>query len=260
MPFPPAERVIYTQNPIELVTCRLDFPPILKIDSDVPHMFQELIRAEFPIYDEIHNATMSLDISAPLLGIPISQLSGLGAAKNHVFTSEDDNWKVELSRSSVALVTRDYGRWEIFEAKLCKLLQGLSDIYKPSYYTRVGLRYIDLFKRSKLGLSAFEWKDLIEEPFCGILASDISKHAKMVDTIFDIHLNDSIGTATIATKTRNDASNEECFTLDIDFWDAPRVETDEAIAKLRLFNKHSTNLMQFAIKSKLHDAMEPKKP
>ncbi len=52
MPFPSANRVIFKRNPLKEVICQLRFPPILKIDSEIPANFQDLIRNEFPKYKE----------------------------------------------------------------------------------------------------------------------------------------------------------------------------------------------------------------
>ena len=48
MPFPEAKRIIYRKNPLDQVICQLRFPPILKIDAEVPAKFQDRIRGDFP--------------------------------------------------------------------------------------------------------------------------------------------------------------------------------------------------------------------
>ena len=52
MPFPETERVIYEKNPLNKVICQLRYPPILRIDSEVPSKFQDAIIDNFPLYNE----------------------------------------------------------------------------------------------------------------------------------------------------------------------------------------------------------------
>ena len=55
MPFPEVRRVIYKKSPLDRVICQLKFPPVLRIDADMPVEFQDCIRREFPNYDEKSN-------------------------------------------------------------------------------------------------------------------------------------------------------------------------------------------------------------
>ena len=52
MPFPEKQRVIYKKNPLNKVICQFRFPPILRIDSEIPSSFQDSIRSDFPLYQE----------------------------------------------------------------------------------------------------------------------------------------------------------------------------------------------------------------
>jgi uncharacterized protein (TIGR04255 family) len=49
MTFPETPRVIYAQNPLVEVICQLKFPPILRIETELPAIFQESIRKEYPL-------------------------------------------------------------------------------------------------------------------------------------------------------------------------------------------------------------------
>lgn len=52
MPFPNSPRVIYRKNPLEQVICQIRFPSILRIDTEIPAAFQELVRSQFPLFEE----------------------------------------------------------------------------------------------------------------------------------------------------------------------------------------------------------------
>lgn len=60
MPFPEVKRVIYKKNPLHQVICQLRFPPILKVDAEIPSIFQEKIRGEFPNFKETTEVNMEL--------------------------------------------------------------------------------------------------------------------------------------------------------------------------------------------------------
>lgn len=44
--------MIDRQKTMEAVSCQLQFPVILKIDSEMPYLFQEKIRDEFPLFEQ----------------------------------------------------------------------------------------------------------------------------------------------------------------------------------------------------------------
>src|SRR4051794_35988880 len=60
MAFPDAPRVLYEINPLDEVVCQLKFPPVLRIDAEMPVGFQEAIRAQFPLYRAEPTASRNL--------------------------------------------------------------------------------------------------------------------------------------------------------------------------------------------------------
>lgn len=62
--------------------------------------------------------------------------------------------------------------WEDFKERLITPLQKLLEIYKPAFFERVGLRYVDAFQRSKLGLQSSSWAELIQPFALGFLSND----------------------------------------------------------------------------------------
>ena len=71
MAFPEAPRVLYELNPLHEVICQLRFPPVLRIETEVPSGFQERIRASFPYYE----AKPSLKLPAGLPPDVVSSFS-----------------------------------------------------------------------------------------------------------------------------------------------------------------------------------------
>ncbi len=266
MPFPKSNRIIYKKNPLDKVICQLRFPPILKIDKEIPADFQEIIRKEFPIFSETtdfgydipQNKTNKekLDPEALkklLFQPPIEN-------KNYLFSSEDDIWKINLTRTFIALSTDKYERWETFIKKLLIPLETIIKIYEPAYFTRIGLRYIDNIKRSDLGLERHSWDDLIQPYILGMLSStDIKENVENFESRYSITLNDNKGQVRILTKFFEDPINKEkCYMIDSDFSNDSKVEIGEELKYLDYFNKRGSRLIQWCITPTLHKAMDPR--
>lgn len=64
MPFPDTQNFVYENNPLAKVVCQLQFPPILKIDTELPSMFQDSIRDEYSSYSEL--PTFQFNFQLPL--------------------------------------------------------------------------------------------------------------------------------------------------------------------------------------------------
>jgi uncharacterized protein (TIGR04255 family) len=156
MNLPEFERVIYKRNPLVEVVCQLRFPPILKISHQEPVEFQDEIRFKYP-----HFETAKAQFPSEILQI-VQQL-GLPLQSDiaYSFKSEDQRWNLSITKDFIALTTSSYERYEQFKQRLEEALEIFEHIYKPSFYTRIGLRYQDLVIRSKLGIEDKNWSDLI---------------------------------------------------------------------------------------------------
>lgn len=262
MPFPEAKRVIYEKNPLEKVVCQLKFPHILKIDAESPAEFQEKIRLEFPTFSE------SRDYEVDVLGSEKAAISPelqrqviqSHSNKNYSFATEDRKWKINLTRNFIALTATCYTRWEIFKSKLEKPFKALVQIYSPKYFSRIGLRYIDLIRRSDLGLSDTEWGELLNPHLLGLLSSkDISCDVGGFESKYEIKLEDNVSYVRVVTRNMEEVkSGEICYMIDSDFFITEKTDVDKTIEKLNYFNKRASRLIQWCITEKLHQAMGPK--
>lgn len=262
MPFPDKKRIIYNKNPLDQVICQLRFPPILKIDTEIPVEFQEKIRKDFPRYMDMIEGQIefspkvkfgkSSEVSDQMLTLP--------GYKNHEFISEDDLWKINLTRNFVALSTKNYTRWEDFKGTFKLILDAFSEVYSPTFFTRAGLRYIDLFKRSKLGLNDEAWQELLNPHILGLLgSSDISSNVIDFESKYEIGLNDKSSMVRLVSKYVKDKNdNEICYMIDCDFFNTARIKSDEVFKLLDYFNVRGSRLIQWLITDKLHNAMGPK--
>lgn len=255
MPFPEAPRVIYEKNPLESVLCQLRFPAILRIESEIPTKFQESIRGDYPLFKE----------KAPEMEVPQEILRAMGTElplrfrRVYDFTSGDEKWTVSLNCQFLALMCRDYRRWEDFRGHLATPFQALIQEFSPAFFSRIGLRYHDAIVRSKLGLRESPWSELLAPHIAGELSCkgmepSIAQAAR--DVVIRLtekgHVRVRHGLAVA------EGSNEPGYVIDSDFFLDERTEVGDGLATLDFFNKKARNLFGWCITPKLRDAMFPR--
>jgi uncharacterized protein (TIGR04255 family) len=261
MPFPETKRVVYNKPPLTKVICQLRYPPILRIDSEIPSQFQEGIRAEYPLYNERTESQpeIAAGLTAQFPQEVITQLTRSRPAKNHEFCSGDGAWRINLTRTFLSISTSAYRHWEEFIERFNGPFSKLLETYNPPFSTRLGLRYVDIFRRSGLGLEKAKWTDLIQPYFLGLLSSQVGKEVKSYESVYEIGLSDNESSVRIAASlVRDIRTGEECYMVDSDFYRPKRTLPEEAFGKLEFLHSRATRLIQWIIKDDLHRAMEPR--
>ena len=262
MPFPNKKRVLFKRNPLVEVVCQLRFPAILKIESEIPADFQERIRELYPHYSE----SQDIRIEVPRFDKPAIPIEAIkeefkksSTSRNHEFKSDDDDWKINLTRQFIALTSKNYICWEEFMTMFATPLQALLDIYKPNIITRVGLRYVNVFKRTALDLNDVSWFELINEQLLGLVGSQqISESILDFENKYQLELSDKESKANIITRfDKEETTGEVCYMIDTDFFNFNKLSIDEAKDKLEFYHELSTSMIQWCIKEKLYNAMEP---
>jgi uncharacterized protein (TIGR04255 family) len=260
MPFPEVKRVLYRKSPLEQVVAQVRFPPILRIDAEIPAEFQEKVRKYFPNFSETSEwnfeFTQGPGEFPPELLRQVLQSAG---NKNYEFSSEEGQWKINLTRTFVALTTKKYSRWEEFKEKLKIPLGAVTAIYSPNHFSRVGLRYIDVIRRSSLNLEGVEWNELLKSYVSGILAApEVGNYVRNFESKYEIKLSDEESAVRIITKLVKAKDNSEiCYTIDSDFSNSQKTEIASALERLDYFNARASRLIQWCITERLHNAMEP---
>jgi uncharacterized protein (TIGR04255 family) len=261
MTFPDSERVVYGQNPLAEVVAQLRFPPILKIDSEPPAAFQDAIRMHYPEYSDAAPAPALPDNLPPQIlnmikGFAPSQSGG----RQHQFSSEERDWQVTLTRQSLELRTTSYRRWEDFRSRLVNLTAELERNYQPSMYGRVGLRYVDVVRRSLLGLKDVPWLELLNPQVAGELSAP--EFGKIDSASRQIHCELEGDNRYLTLKSGialAEPDKEKCFLIDADFHTHKRTETQNVFNIVDAFNRMSGNFFRWCIKRRLHEALRPEK-
>lgn len=156
MLFSDRPRTHYEKTLAHEVICQLRFPTILSINNVEPADFQERIREDFPQY------ARKQDVLPPQIvnGKPEPQ----PPVTNYHFLSQDGRWKLNLTKDFIALSTLSYPGWEEFARMLDKPLAAFIQLYKPAYFQRVGLRYLNIVSRTALDLEDVSWRELFTRP------------------------------------------------------------------------------------------------
>lgn len=252
MVFPTSDRVLYGANPLEQVICQLRFPPILRIDSDNVAEFQEAVRQEYPLYSEE---------GIPELPLPpeLAKAMGLhGPSPAKRFSSADEHWTIALARDFVALTTEDYERWEGFRERLRRAIDALEQVYRPAFYTRVGLRYKNIIHRSKLGLDNVPWSELLASGILSELGSNLAAAVTEVSHVALVDLGEAHGKVRIRHGLVAGADGgEQAYSIDADFFMDRRIEPDAINNKLDYFNTEAARFFRWCFTETLHRAMAP---
>lgn len=257
--FQDSPRVQYRKPPVLEVICQLRFPTILSISAKEPAEFQELIRGEFPRYSKNIEKQPPKVMQGPG-GMKVEEQPGV---TNYQFLSADGRWKVNLTNHFIALATPGYTTWEEFAGKLDEVLAHFIAVYKPAFFERIGLRYINAISRKELGVEDLPFAELIRPGYLGLMADDDVEERAFLRTMqttevrlpggCQLKLNCGPG----MLKRGNVEDKEVKFILDIDIFMAGKVEMKHSAGALTTVHTNANRIFRGAITETLHDAMEP---
>lgn len=249
----------FGKNQLIEVICQLRFPEILSIGTNLPVEFQEAIRAEFPKYAARKEAA-----PPKVTGTPGNlTLQNQPESVNYQFISADGAYKVNLTGKFISLSTVRYTNWEDFAQKLDKPLAAFIQIYKPAYFERVGLRYINAFSRKALGLEGTAFRELFQPCYLGILAEDDVQEASTTRCSLDMELalrggcRAKIHAGPGLIKRPGLDDKEVRFILDNDLFMSGNIPMNLSTGALETLHQQAHSLFRGAITQELADAMEP---
>lgn len=257
--FSSSERKILEKNQLLEVICQLRFFDILKINAEEPAPFQEAIRADYPQYSK------KVEQLPPRIenGKAIQQ----GTVNNHQFISADGHWKISMTKSFIALSTQHYTRWEDFAKRLDKVLAAFIQVYQPSGFTRVGLRYINAFNREALGLADTSWRELIQPGYMGLMGEEDAPERAFLKNEQTVLLSMPGGAKAnikcgpgllrkVNHRTRQ-TLEEKVYMLDLDLFMEGNTPLSQAVPALNVVHGNAGSLFRGAISDTLFSAMQP---
>lgn len=152
---PPVEPAKFAKNFLRQAVCELRFPTLFELEGTrPPASFARALRKDYPTYQA------NDDLSVGVNGVDKSHL--------HVFTSLKAGWSVTLRAASITLETTRYESFEDFRRRLNLVVDAASHIIDSEYFTRIGLRYINVIPFGNDTLS--EW---VNPNLVGLYENDI---------------------------------------------------------------------------------------
>lgn len=257
MSFPETPRVRYGRNTLVDVACRLKFPPILKIDSELPAAFQDRVRESFPLYHQAR-ATMKLPESTPRELAQFFQADpAFAGPRTYEFGSANQDYVVGLTREVLSLRCQRYERWEDFRARLETPLGALVEVYKPSFLGHSCLRYRNVIRRSNLPEPDAPWSRWLGPSVRGPLGSpDVSDAVESSQTRTLFRLPDHVGYVD-ATYGLALEGPEKVFVVDAHVYTDDRLEPSDVLHRLDALHEQARRFFRWCISDELHDVLQP---
>lgn len=253
------ERCLYRANQLSDVICQLRFPEILTIGANLPVEFQEAIRDEYPQY------SARKEIAAPkITGTPGNmRLENQPATINYQFMSADGVWRVNLTSKFISLACTRYTRWEDFAKRLDKPLAAFIQIYKPAYFERVGLRYLNFFSRKALELEDSPYAELFAPCWLGPLAEEDVQESGATRCSVDAEMairggcRVKIHAGPGLVKREGKSDPEPKFIFDQDLFMPGNLPVNLSAGALETLHAQAFSIFRGAITNTLHEALEP---
>lgn len=252
-------RCHYGASQLAEVICQLRFPEILTIQANAPVEFQEAIRTQYPQF------LRRQEFSAPkLTGVPGNMtLQNQERVNNYQFVSADGVWRVNLTSKFISLTCTNYTCWEDFAAHLDQPLAAFIRIYKPAYFERVGLRYLNFLSRSHLGLDGVPYAQLIAPCYLGPLMEEDVSEANTTRCSVDFEMSirggcrAKIHAGPGKIKRGGKEDPEVKFIFDQDLYMPGQLQLNLVTGALQTLHSQADAIFRGAITERLHNAMEP---
>lgn len=242
------DRCIYHNNQLAEVICQLRFPQILSIETTIPDRFQDAIREIFPLYQLR------------------TEKVGESTVNNYQFSTTDGVWRINLTSSFISLTCSRYTRWEDFADKLDTPLASFIQIYKPAFFGRLGLRYLNFISRNALSLEDTPFRQLFIPCYLGLLGNEDIPEKSVGQSSVDAEFGLQGGCrakihAGPGKITKNGHTDPEVkFILDLDLYMLGNIPVNTSAGALQALHNHAFGVFRSALTETLHSALDPNEP
>jgi len=247
------EEVDFGRSALKTVVLELRFNPILTISNHAPAEFQDQVRGTFPKLSADRSALMELRVSQGLQGVGEVSTAQSIQPEGLVwrFRTEDDDFVASLAVGSLSLETTAYIDFPDFWTRFRVLLAALQACYQVEHFTRIGLRYVNMFAADEF---AGDWRTRFNPLLLGPLTDkafgeDVKVHVGQ----FLIAENDW----TITVRFGVDAKGD--YRLDLDHATLAKIEPSDIEDRVRVFNRRAYQVFRWSLSESMYQEMEPRK-
>jgi uncharacterized protein (TIGR04255 family) len=248
--FPQRKEVRLKKSPLSEVICQVKFPPILRIDKEMPVNFQEAIRKRFPEFNIEHGVILQIGIS-PALENPMME----SAPKVYRFKSLDSKSQVALVTDFFAVTTSGYTHWHDFLNDYSYIEKAVRDEFSIPVISRIGLRFVNQFTRKNTGCKSYnELLGLFRDELTCFIRSDAwSEPAEMINQIV---LSD--GKAKLNLRFGySKGQKDQFFLLDFDYFEDGQLEFKNLSNKINRFHTQIYEAFRWCLKDSSLERFEP---
>ncbi|WP_316367690.1 TIGR04255 family protein [Candidatus Thiodiazotropha sp. CDECU1] len=228
---PTEQSVRYNINFIQTAVCELKFPVLLELEEKPPTEFQGALRKDFPIFKK--SKTVSIHVGGST-DLPLS----------YAFESRDKKWVVALKPDSLVIETTSYTEFADFRTKIDRILHLIGGMLDTEFFTRVGLRYINVIDLEDGEVDGWVNEKLIA-PLIGGELGTLTKY------VSEIHGAFSDGRYSFRHGLDSDQldASKIRYILDFDYYDEG-IDYNDALELLTKFNAQNFSFFKWALGEK----------
>lgn len=245
------------------VVFEVRYNEILKISDQIPSAFQDEIRSEFPVYEEI-----SIPSKIDFLQSKVS----IDSKRFHRFFKQDKKSFISLSSASFSLTYLDYCGFDHLSKKIKWALSAFSKVYSNNSFLRVGLRYKNLFNETSMA-SIIEQDAHKKLKVVSLISTKVfpelnqkqkNKSFTASERFSSYNINDlkfnsvySYGIMNGCYKGKN-FNNQESFIIDLDCFSEKFLTLEDIVKSLKSLKLNIQNSFEGSISHELAALLKPR--
>lgn len=124
--------VVYDENFVKTAVCELRYPVVMQLDAAAVAAGHKSLRKEYPHFERGNEVSIGPGVRS-VEGEPVFQ-----------FQSRDKHWRLKVKSSALSIETDSYRHFADLAGRVQRVMDAFKDVYQSDYFTRVGLRYVDV--------------------------------------------------------------------------------------------------------------------